>query len=927
MTHGKGMVLLVLLLAGILSVPALSNAATPRTMAPALTATPTMQPATPLKAAPAVKVAPKPSVSRVTPSNLKLAPGAKGQTVTLGGSHLNEATAIQVLRNNRPASGMSVKFSGPAGATARKATITAAKGAAPGSYSLRLVAGDKPITVSSRKLTISVVAPKPVVAKVAPAKPKPVAVAPARQPENKVVAGQGAKAYPGNDWQPVKGAQVKPKPVVAKVAPANPMPVAVAPARQPENKVVAGQGTKSYPGNDWQPVAGTPTKPNQIAKNKAFEDSVIKPKPMVKPAAGTTMSTTAPQHVMVLAATPKLLMFIAGAKGQLLTLEGGNLNQVVKAEAVLNGFPVPGIQVKLIGAAQPNKLQMKVRALVGTKPGGYGLRLFTGNNPLSLPTSTLAIVVKASQLPATVQRQQGVGGVAATTTPKMVMAAATPTVFKPVVSTKSPAVMTGDVATPGGSVLNPALLGDTRLNIQSPQAGQQYCLAGFMTIRWTRDTVVPGNVKIVVPQNGADVVIVAATEDDGLYDWRIPPEGFDSAVNKIRIEKINDNTVWAESGGFTANACTNYAGDPPPPGSGGEGGASMSATLTGEMGQGEVSNGGGDPSGSSNPGSMMATLGGGAVAAQSDSEVSSAFDQQALMVTKLEYKREPRRGIIKYVDGKLTEASNGLSIKDLVNFKQVTVTDSVLLGAQCAAGEFLRSLSLHNRQGRVGQKKWTGSHQSAQAQFVDFDLISESRIANHYCTEENSLSVVDVAIEFSGSLICDGREFIEVSLPYPVQLTCDTRDKPEQRTVVNYMREPRRGIIKYVDGKLTEASNGLSVRDYVNFKTVNVAEPIILGAQCAAGEFLRSLSLHNRQGRVGQKKWTGSHQSAQAQFVDFDLFSESRIANHYCTEENSLSVVDVAIELSGSLICDGFIEVPLPYPVQLTCDTRDKPTQ
>ncbi len=135
-----------------------------------------VKPVTPQVVKPAIgSVIPVVAATRVTlvnPRTLKLEAGAPARQITLGGSGLDKASSAQLLRNNQPATGVSLQLLGGSPAS-RPLRIGALKNATPGTYTLRVMVGvtriDVPPTTFSLQVTSTIKVVNPVSSAVAPA--------------------------------------------------------------------------------------------------------------------------------------------------------------------------------------------------------------------------------------------------------------------------------------------------------------------------------------------------------------------------------------------------------------------------------------------------------------------------------------------------------------------------------------------------------------------------------------------------------------------------------------------------------------------------------------------------------------------------------------------------------------------------------------
>ena len=160
---------LILSLAGALCLPAFAAPIQLKPISPSPVVTPkAVQPVGGIMA-PAVAST---RVTLVNPRTLKLEAGAPAKQVTLGGNGLDKVTSAQLLHNNRPATGVSLQLLGGAPAS-RSLRVGALANAAPGGYTLRLMAGmtriDVPPTVFNLQVTSVVKVVSPVTSAVTPA--------------------------------------------------------------------------------------------------------------------------------------------------------------------------------------------------------------------------------------------------------------------------------------------------------------------------------------------------------------------------------------------------------------------------------------------------------------------------------------------------------------------------------------------------------------------------------------------------------------------------------------------------------------------------------------------------------------------------------------------------------------------------------------
>lgn len=529
----------------------------------------------------------------------------------------------------------------------------------------------------------------------------------------------------------------------------------------------------------------------------SFQIKPLSPVTSAVPAAVQPIMKTAVPVVAVTRVTavnPRVLKLQTGDPAAQVSLAGSALDKATSAQLLKNNRPATGINVQLLGGS-PGMRPVRISAMKSAAAGNYALRLMAGVTRVDVPLSTFSVqVAKAAQTPAL---KPMVGGVVGTAQPSMALQSAKTMPIKSAVTLKSPVAMKGGVQMPGvsgSSGINPMLLSETALSVQIPQAGRTFCIGEALPIRWTRDTTTLGPVNLNLQKItlGYEFEFAHAIADSGIYNWQVSPETFQPGQYRVSVQKTNSD-VKAESGEFTVEECEITMIEAPlPPGEESDG-SGLNATLTGEMAQGEVASGGSGQGGG--PSLSNPILAQGELAPQSMGEApTSEFEQQKLVFAGVEFKRQPRTGIIKYVDGKVTEASNGLSSP---SENLVTVTDSILLGAQCSSGQVLRKLQIYTN-GRYGDAKvWTGSHQSAQTQFVDFEVAGEG-VLDNLCHEENVLRTRETVLSVFTELTCTGDEKpLGVNLVYPIQLTCDTRYTPAQRTLVNYMHScPDGWVIK-----------------------------------------------------------------------------------------------------------------------------------
>jgi hypothetical protein len=77
-----------------------------------------------------------------------------------------------------------------------------------------------------------------------------------------------------------------------------------------------------------------------------------------------------------------------------LTVSGNNLDQITKAEALLNSAPAKDVEVKL-GVPSPASRQVTLKALASAKPGIYQLKFTAGTQSIVVPVNVLKLEVKA----------------------------------------------------------------------------------------------------------------------------------------------------------------------------------------------------------------------------------------------------------------------------------------------------------------------------------------------------------------------------------------------------------------------------------------------------------------------------------------------------------------------------------------------------
>jgi len=105
--------------------------AAPLQLKPISPLTPATSPVVKPANGPAIPVVATTRVTLVNPRTLKLEAGAPAKQITLGGSGLDKVTSAQLLRNNQPATGVSLQLLGGAPAS-RSLRVRALKNAVPG---------------------------------------------------------------------------------------------------------------------------------------------------------------------------------------------------------------------------------------------------------------------------------------------------------------------------------------------------------------------------------------------------------------------------------------------------------------------------------------------------------------------------------------------------------------------------------------------------------------------------------------------------------------------------------------------------------------------------------------------------------------------------------------------------------------------------
>ena len=114
--------------------------------------------------------------------------------------------------------------------------------------------------------------------------------------------------------------------------------------------------------------------------------------------------------------------------------------------------------------------------------------------------------------------------------------------------------------------LAPALWGQSII-VNSPAAGNEWCLGSTHTITWTSSGV-SGNVMIVLrpadqPMSDPVLTIAASTANDGSHSWSIPGSGLAIGTYEVRVRTVSlDPFIFGDSGNFKIVA----APPPHPPG-------------------------------------------------------------------------------------------------------------------------------------------------------------------------------------------------------------------------------------------------------------------------------------------------------------------------------------------------------------------------
>lgn len=92
------------------------------------------------------------------------------------------------------------------------------------------------------------------------------------------------------------------------------------------------------------------------------------------------------------------------------------------------------------------------------------------------------------------------------------------------------------------------------ISVTNPTSGALWTMGNNYNIQWTSSNV-SGNVKILLQNtNGTTVsTIVSSTTNDGDYTWTIP-SSLTAGTYKIRVESVNNSSVYGLSGNFTIAA-------------------------------------------------------------------------------------------------------------------------------------------------------------------------------------------------------------------------------------------------------------------------------------------------------------------------------------------------------------------------------------
>ncbi len=507
----------------------------------------------------------------------------------------------------------------------------------------------------------------------------------------------------------------------------------------------------------------------------------VSPISSVKPATPTALQPVMKTVVPVVAKTgvsavnPRVLKLQSGDPAKQVSLAGSALDKATSAQLLQNNRPATGMNVQLLGGS-PGMRPVRISATSSAAAGNYSLRLVAGMTRIDVPLTTFSVLVaKAVQTLAPAARLASstpavaklAGSAPAVAQPTMAVQPTNPMTVKPVapirsvktmpikpVAPKVPTVQNGNLANAAGSALNPMLMNKSLMQVTRPAAGYVSCKGKTQPIQWSRDTSDLGPVKITLRAYNQDVKVIAnSTTDIGQYDWLIPDDPALGSPNyTIRVQKVADSTKFGDSGQFNISVCD--------------------VTQAGVLPQGE-----------------QATLGGGTPVIPTGGGFSApGVNPQPLTLGSVKLLEPPSKGLAKYVVDAITYASHGLTTKSPDSLK---VGTPITLVAECPTGSSLRKLDLFTLGGLAASEQWTGNTQKAQKMFHDFELASATAIKSFHCTDPDVLHSSDITVNIVAELTCEAPEVppvrVEASLPYPVQLTCDTR-LPHQapQTVVEW---------------------------------------------------------------------------------------------------------------------------------------------